>query len=512
MSCTNLISRSKGGSFLNGRTRGFAGPVNMQLQGAGNRFLHLFSITFTLVLHHGAENTMSQEGGLRAGAALSNITPKMGVPLDGTIMQIGPATHVHDELWARCLVLDNGTTKLAFAQVDSTMISKEIHDEAKRQIMESTGIPGDHVCIAATHTHSTPRAVIGLKDDALHREYLEYLAVKIADGVKRATNNLAPAEIGWGSFPAPEYVFNRRWWMKKSVAGPFGAKEMVRMNPGSQHPDLVEPSGPVDDEFFVVALRHRESKSPLALMGNYGLHYIGGIPRGQVSADYFGVFSDLVQEAWTADRLSPPFVAMLSNGASGDINAIDMTRPRKKYKAFEQMTAVAADLAARAVALLDDFSFGNDIELGAQSSELMLNVRKPDRERLNWARRNAAQENTRFRLTRPQIYAREVLELADFPDAIPVPLQAFRIGQLAIAQSPCETFAETGLKIKESSPFGGSTFLIELANGYNGYLPPLDQFELGGYETWPARSSYLEEGAEEQIREKLLDLLDRLHN
>ena len=56
------------------------------------------------------------------------------VPLDGTIMQIGPAKHVHDELWARCLVLDDGEMTLAFAIVDNTMISRPIHDAAKRLI------------------------------------------------------------------------------------------------------------------------------------------------------------------------------------------------------------------------------------------------------------------------------------------------------------------------------------------------------------------------------------------
>lgn len=482
----------------------------MKFRGAATAPGPWILIAFSLALCRGPVTSMAQESGLYAGAALSNITPKMGVPLDGTIMQVGPATHIHDELWTRCIVLDDGRTKLAFAGVDSTMISKEVHDEAKRRIMESTGIPADHVCIAATHTHSTPRAVIGLKDDDLHREYLEFLAIKIADGVTRANNHLAPAEIGRGSFRAPEYVFNRRWRMKKAVAGPFGTREIVRMNPGRQHPDLLEPAGPVDDELFVVAIRHRDSGRPLALLGNYGLHYVGGIPRGQVSADYFGVYADRVKAGWKADRLSPPFVAMLTNGTSGDVNGIDMTKPREEFAPFQQMNSIADALAARTVALAEALSYQSDISLAAVSSELKLKVRKPDRERLEWARHTRAPENTRFRLTRPQIYAREALQLADFPDDVPVPLQAFRIGELAIAQSPCETFAETGLKIKKASPFQGNTFVIELANGYNGYLPPEDQFGLGGYETWPARSSYLEEDAERQIREGLLELLELL--
>src|SRR5690606_34940437 len=118
----------------------------------------------------------TQAPSLRAGAATANITPLMNVPLDGTIMQIGPAKHVHDELHARCLVLDDGKTKLAFAVVDNTMISAEIHDHAKRLIEEHTGIPPSHVLISGTHSHSTPRAVTGLKPESEdHKNYLRYL-------------------------------------------------------------------------------------------------------------------------------------------------------------------------------------------------------------------------------------------------------------------------------------------------------------------------------------------------
>jgi hypothetical protein len=78
---------------------------------------------------------------------------------------------------------------------------------------------------------------------------------------------------------------------------------------------------------------------------------------------------------------------------------------------------------------------------------------------------------------------------------------------MGIVSSPCETFVETGLAIKKLSPFK-PTFTIELANGYNGYLPTARQHALGGYETWHAKSSYLAVDAETKIRETLLKLLN----
>ena len=62
---------------------------------------------------------------------------------------------------------------------------------------------------------------------------------------------------------------------------------------------------------------------------------------------------------------------------------------------------------------------------------------------------------------------------------------------LGIGAIPCEVFAETGLAIKQQSPFK-PTFTIELANGCNGCLPTPPQHKLGGYETWRVRTSYLE--------------------
>ncbi|MFO7976876.1 MAG: hypothetical protein R6V12_19875, partial [Candidatus Hydrogenedentota bacterium] len=85
-----------------------------------------------------------------------------------------------------------------------------------------------------------------------------------------------------------------------------------------------------------------------------------------------------------------------------------------------------------------------------------------------------------------------------------------RIGDLSIAAIPCEVFAETGLEIKEKSPFA-KTFTIELANGYNGYLPTPEQHALGGYETWRARSSCLEVPASDAITTAVFELFDQLH-
>lgn len=481
----------------------------MKAMKEGFRFLSLMFLALGF-LAGGAENARAE---FRAGAAISKITPQQGVPLDGTIMQIGPANGVHDELHARCLVLDDGETRLAFAVADCTMISKSVIDRAKREIETQTGISSDHVCVSATHSHSTPRAMAGLVDDDRHREYLEYLATQIADGVRRAAGNLAPAKIGWGAFEEPRYVHNRRWFVREHIwskmPNPFGELgERVRMSPASE--GLEKPAGPVDPAVFVFSVQHAGGR-PLAVLANFGLHYIGGIPGGTISADYHGVFASRIGELLGAEGAGPPFVGIMSNGTSGDVNANDVSKPREKFEPFERMTVVGNDLAEQAAEVVRTIEhYSEDITLAAAATDLELAVRKPSAKRIAWSEEMLAPPDHKGKLTRPQIYAREVQFLKDFPETVAIPIQVFRIDNLAIAQIPCEVFAATGLAIKQSEPFRPQVFTIELANGYFGYLPPPEHFDWGGYETWPARSSFLEEQAEVKIREAVAGLMEKL--
>src|SRR4051794_22591097 len=93
----------------------------------------------------------------RAGAATSNITPMLGAPIVGNFVE-PIAVRIHDELHARCLVLDDGKTRLAFAVCDNVGISREVFDEAKRLVHDSTGIPVANILTCSTHTHSAVSA------------------------------------------------------------------------------------------------------------------------------------------------------------------------------------------------------------------------------------------------------------------------------------------------------------------------------------------------------------------
>ncbi|HPA05849.1 MAG TPA: hypothetical protein PLB67_15555, partial [Candidatus Hydrogenedentes bacterium] len=93
----------------------------------------------------------------RAGAARANITPPLGCDIVGNF-EVPKATYVHDDLHVRCLVLDDGATRLAIVLCDNLGIDQHVFDEAKRRLQELTAIPPEHILMAATHTHSGPPA------------------------------------------------------------------------------------------------------------------------------------------------------------------------------------------------------------------------------------------------------------------------------------------------------------------------------------------------------------------
>jgi neutral ceramidase len=445
----------------------------------------------------------------RAGAAVSNITPRLGISINGYFND-RIATHIHDELHARCLVLDDSQTRLAVVVCDSCMIPREVMDDAKRRIERQHGLPASHVLISATHTHTAPSSV-GIFQSEPDAGYCEFLAGRIADGVGRAIHNLAPAKIAWGIGREPNQVFNRRWKMKPGTIppNPFGGtNDLVKMNPVIGSADLIEPAGPTDPEVAVVSLQSPEGR-PIAVLANYSLHYVGTGCDGEVSADYYCAFADRVQQLLGADRLDPSFVALLSNGTSGDINNINFRQKRAPQPPYEQMRLVADAVATKAVRVCRTLRYQDWVPLGVRETELSLGVRRPTADEV--ARAEAILEKVQGEAlkTAEQVYARETRLMKDYPAEKATILQAMRIGDLGIAAIPCEVFAETGLAIKQKSPFK-PTFTIELANGCDGYLPTPGQHALGGYETWRARSSYLEVEAEPKICEVLIGLLAEL--
>src|SRR5262249_37583060 len=151
----------------------------------------------------------------------------------------------HDPLHARCLVLDDGTTRVAFVVCDSCMIPREIFDPARAKASKVTGIPAANILLSATHTHTAVTPTRVFQSEPVE-EYIPYLIDQIAAGIIQADKQREPAKIGWAVGKDATQLFNRRWKMKAENIGtnPFGGtRDQVRMNPGYQAPGLIEPAG-----------------------------------------------------------------------------------------------------------------------------------------------------------------------------------------------------------------------------------------------------------------------------
>lgn len=462
----------------------------------------------------------AQAGVFRAGASIANISPSLGDGIAGGWMPLPPATHIHDELHARSLVLDDGKVRLLMMVVDNVELPREVFDAAKLLIAKETSIPKERIMISSTHTHSStwagheinpPEPSLSIRANSAGEypkpldDYQRFVVRRMADGVRVALNNLKPARIGWGTGSVPQHVFNRRWKLKSPVINPFGVSETVQMNPGVANPNLLEPAGPTDPQVSFLSVQSMKGQ-PIAVLANYSLHYVGGVPKGHISADYFAVFADRLQELLKADRQDTPFVGIMSNGTEGDTNNIDFRGPVVPYPPYAKMKIVANDVAQEVFRVYQTIEYKNWVPLGAAQMELTLDIRKPDVQALGWAER--AMQKVKPDHSMEKVFAERTIQMKEWPEKIDVILQTFRVGDLGIAGIPFEVFAETGLEIKAKSPFEKS-FTIGLANGGYGYLPTPEQHQMGGYETWLSVNK-VEKEASRKIVSEILKLFNQV--
>ncbi len=430
---------------------------------------------------------------LRVGAYRSPITPQLGCHIAG-YFQDRLAQDIADDLYAKTVVFENEETALAFCVLDLIVASKEDLQIAKSRAQQLTGIPQENIFISCTHTHFGP-SPLGHFNVPREAGYMEWAMIRVGDSVKLAQNRLRLAEIASASGQCPEETHNRRWHMKDGT---------VRMNPGYQNPDMLRPAGPTDPEVGVLVARDAEDKSPLAVIANYALHYVGGPYAESISADYFGYFERALCRMAGAN-----FVAIMANGCCGDINNCDFTQPPPEYPyPFYQAERVGNRVAAAAYyAWLGIRSYEAAPKLSVVTEEVLFTRREPSAEEL--AAAQALRASKHDPTDAEWIYAGEMLAVHQEPLQRLTPIMAMRIGDVGLVGLPGEIFVEYGLQIKQRSPFT-RTFTIELANDYVGYCPTDRALEEGSYETRLARTAKAAPGTERLFVDTAVRLLEKL--
>ena len=151
---------------------------------------------------------------LKAGAAKVNITPFIGGPMAGYAARDRGSEGIQDELYAKALVVTDGTQEVAIVTSDLIRISEDLAEEVRGLVKRSVGLPADRVLLCASHTHFGPEVRRNRLEDeeynAFANAYFAVLAQKMTTAVRLAHDSLRPARIGAGSGSAEDISYNRR--------------------------------------------------------------------------------------------------------------------------------------------------------------------------------------------------------------------------------------------------------------------------------------------------------------
>jgi putative membrane-bound dehydrogenase-like protein len=440
-----------------------------------------------------------------AGAFAKNISPvNLPVWVNGGISG-RKIDRITDALNARCLVLGDGQTQVAICIVDNCILPLELINKAKELTRSKTRIEPNHILVAATHTHSAV-SVAGTHGTPVQQDYADALSAWIAEGIEEAQKRMVPAQWGTATVVCDQYIYCRDWLMKPGTANSslFSGRtsDLVSMNPGHDNPNKIAPIGPVDTLVPILSIQDRQGK-PISVLASFCTHYAGA---PNISSDYFGVVCERLSNSLSPNS-TDSFVGLMANATSGNANCIDFSKPAAPFTHVEVGTYVTNKI----LSALPGIQYSSSLTLDAELDSIDIDVRMPNAADVTTAKKYIETHfPDRLPTTMDENYARETVLLSELPPTRKLNLQAIRLNDFAIVANPCESYNETGLKIRQASPFR-LTMNIGLANGHAGYIPPPEMFQLGGYTTWRCRSSCLEEQAEPKMVEGLTRVMRALH-
>ena len=387
-----------------------------------------------------------QMGPLRAGAAKVDISPTK----DMFPMKAGQVyADVHDPIYARALVLDNGSAKFAMISVDTASVPNS--DEVVKAVTAELGIHLSHLSMAATHDHNTPTFGGGGRGSTYDpAPYLAILKNGVVQAAKQANAKLQPARIGFGTGKA--YINTNR-------------DEKI----GDAYHMGYAPEGPSDKTVAVITLT-TPSGDPIAVWSNYAVHgvvmFLSKTRDGEaeITGDIGGATASYVE-----DRVKGA-VAVWTPGAAGDQNPLFMST-------YNQDAPDVHDEGAAGWAILDvqGRRLGEEIvrvtkNIQNTTDRVMLwgttsSVTCPGRKRAD-PPRAAAAANTSGSPTAAQGGPARMVD----GDPVTIPLGLMMINDIALANVSGEVFNDISQDLKKVSLFD-RTVMVTLSPGRIGYIP-----------------------------------------
>ncbi len=251
------------------------------------------------------------------GASMVELTPQLGLPMDGYMAREGTSTGTHDPLMAAALVLEQGDRRAALVTLDVLAVSRSFTGELRRDLAAQLRTVPDAILICASHTHAGPR---GLQDwfpvgaAKLDRGLATQIHTAIRAAVEQAHDRVRPVRL------------------RSSVGDILGVGG-----------DRNWPERPIDQRVSVLAFENTDNNTPEAILFHYACHpTILSAQNLEYSADLPGAARRRIHEQY------PDAVCLFINGAAGNVS----TRFQRLDQSFAEVERLGRRLGDRVVELL----------------------------------------------------------------------------------------------------------------------------------------------------------------
>ncbi len=279
----------------------------------------------------------------KAGAALRIITPDPLLPVSGGIGTPNSVSQKQGDLFARVMVLEKGSTRVAIVGIDNLGWPAVLGDKSRELIK---GIAPENIIIGVTHTHSAPDAYgfPNEKGEVLaDMNYLNWCAQQVADAVNEAITKLEPASL-------------------KIAVGE--AKGKIAYN--YYAPELYDPRCGVIQAIGTTGVNKGKVISTLV---NYAIHpEVIGSDRGILSPDLCGPLYDRIESEAGG-------IAIFMNSAQGGMVTADTRRPNdKEANDWAECVRIGELLADQALAIVANAEIQSNPNLFCASKVIELPI------------------------------------------------------------------------------------------------------------------------------------------
>jgi hypothetical protein len=456
---------------------------------------------------------------MKIGFDQVDITPPLGTSMCGQLFEYR-GKGIESNLYATAMYLDDDRTRIAIVSCDLVMITNEIAIEIRDEAEIHTGIPAANIILCATHTHSGP-SVVNVLGSSADRIYLSALKKSLIEVIEKACSNSKEGKLEYSQGELEGYAFNRRFLMSDGT---------ISTHPLKMDPNIVEAEGH-DSKALKVLCGYDEFGNPLGAVVNFGCHATVMERENELfSSDYPGKLAKYV-----SGQLGSDSVCMFLQGACGDICQVNCLDNSRKEVGIDWVNKMGRDIGVKAMELIHNPKIESRGYLRVITETIEIPRRMVDPKILDWANRHKYREVEIPRLSNygveiyneiklpllsldglfrtvywANFYSNEIKimdRLQKDQPLIPLIIKVLSQDNWAMVALPCELFVEWSLAICESSPFE-NTIVVELANGWCGYIPTRKAFERhGGYETKEVTSTMLIPEAGDMVFQTVIKML-----